>query len=140
MAAVLVLMPLLSPVTWLQHLSFLLPATYLLAAEHLAFRRWSRPVAAVLAAYVVVTVVCNRGVVGRDASLLLFSWHAHTWAILGLLGLLMGSRPTTRSAVEPVGRTRMPERGSSRSPARSLVHARTRPVREGSHAWGSRLS
>lgn len=56
-AAVLVLIPLLSPVTWLQHLSFLLPATYLLAAEHLTFRRWSRPVAAFLAVYLVVTLI-----------------------------------------------------------------------------------
>lgn len=100
MAAVLVLIPLLSPVTWLQHLSFLLPATYLLAAQHLAFRRWSRPVAAVMAIYFVITVVCNRGMVGRDASLLLFSWHAHTWAMLVLLGTVMITRPTARPQEE----------------------------------------
>ncbi len=95
MAAVLVLMPLLSPVTWLQHLSFLLPATYLLAAQHLAFRRWSRPLALGIGVYFVITVVCNRGIIGRVPSLLLFSWHAHTWAMLGLLASLMITRPTS---------------------------------------------
>jgi len=96
MAAVLALIPLLSPVTWLQHLSFLLPAAYLLVAEHLAFRRWSRPVSAFIAVYAMATVVCNRGLIGRDASLLMMSWHGHTWAILGLLSTLMATRPTTR--------------------------------------------
>jgi len=145
MAAVLVLMPLLSPVTWLQHLSFLLPATYLLAAEHLAFRRWSRPVAAMVAIYALITVVCNRGFVGRDVSLLLFSWHAHTWAILALLGLLMGARPTTRSIVEreePAAPTGGGD-GSIRTP-KFVVHppASFHPTgpRRVARAWGSKSS
>ena len=100
MTAILVLIPLLSPVTWLQHLSFLLPAIYLLVAERVAFRRWRVRFTVALAIYGLITVVCNRGLIGRDASLLLFSWHAHTWAIVGLLALLMGLRPTTRSARE----------------------------------------
>lgn len=114
MAAVLILMPLLSPVTWLQHLSFLLPAAYLLAAEHLAFRRWSRPVAATLALYLIVTLICNRGLIGRDASLVLMSWHGHTWAMLALLATVMVIRPTSRpgaaalvapAATEPANRS-----------------------------------
>ena len=101
MAAVLVLILLLSPVTWLQHLCWLLPATYLLAAEHLTYRRWSRPVSVILAVYLVVTLVCNRGLIGREASLILLSWHAHTAALLVILALIMTTRPTTIDRREP---------------------------------------
>ena len=141
-AAVLVLMPLLSPVTWIQHLSFLLPALYLLAAEHLAFRRWARPVAATLAAYAVVTVACNRGLIGRDASLLLFSWHAHTWAIVGLLATLMAARPATRPAVDaPEAAPAAPGVAVAVAVA-SVPSHRPRPVgpRKAEPAWGSRSS
>ena len=142
MAAVLVLMPLLSPVTWLQHLSFLLPATYLLAAEHLAFRRWSRPVAALIAVYVVVTVVCNRGLVGRDASLLMMSWHAHSWAMLGLLGLLMGVGPTTVRAADSAPEQVVPV--VARAGGRKGIGPRATlylfGTRKGLQAWGSKSS
>jgi len=138
MAAVLVLIPLLSPVTWLQHLSFLLPAAYLLMAERLAFRGWSRPVSAMLLIYAVVTVICNRGFIGREAGLLLMSWHAHTWAILGLLGLLMATRPTTRSARGPVAQVETAQIPSSVVPPRGS--ALTKGPRKVARAWSSRSS
>ena len=102
MAAVVVLTLLLSPVTWLQHLCWLLPATYLLAAQHLAYQRWSRSVAVVLAVYLVVTLVCNRVLIGREASLILFSWHVHTGGMLAILGLIMATRPTALDRRQPI--------------------------------------
>ena len=146
MTAVLVLIPLLSPVTWLQHLPFVLPAAYLLVAEHVAFRRWRLRVAVAMGAYGLVTVACNRGVIGRDASLLLFSWHAHTWAVVGLLGLLMGLRPATRPAdalaadEPPAARDPVP-RPTPVAPAHPSGRPR-RPfaLRKVARAWGSRSS
>lgn len=139
MAAILVLMPLLSPVTWLQHLSFLLPALYLLAAEGLAFRPWSRPVAAFVAAYAAATVVCNRGLIGRDAGLLLMSWHAHTWAILGLLLTMMAAGPTARPAPSlvapgPAAPSTPPQ------PGRAATRPSPAGPRRARAAWGSRSS
>ena len=99
-AAILVLMPLLSPVTWMQHLIFLLPAAYLLVAERRAFRPLGRTALAVMGGYVLVTVILNRGIIGREASLLLFSWHVHTWAMLGLLAVLMAVCPTAQPATD----------------------------------------
>ena len=122
LAAVLVLILLLSPVTWLQHLCWLLPATYLLAAEHLTYRRWSRSVAGVLTVYLVVTLVCNRSLIGREASLILFSWHAHTGGMLAILALIMATRPTALGRREP---STAPTLGSATVAVRPPVPART---------------
>lgn len=132
-AAVLALMPLLSPVTWLQHLSFLLPAAYLLAAERLAFRPWSRSVAWAVGAFALVALVCNRGLIGRDASLLLMSWHGHTWAALGLLILLMTARPTA-SRGEPT------PSAIAASASTLAVPPRPRNSPRSVLSWGSKLN
>jgi alpha-1,2-mannosyltransferase len=93
-AAVLLLVPLLSPVTWIQHIVFAIPAVYLLVAGHRSFRPLGLPVLATIGLYCLLANVLNRGLIGRDASLVLYSYHVHTFAMLLLLGALMAARPT----------------------------------------------
>ncbi|WP_435011071.1 glycosyltransferase family 87 protein [Tundrisphaera lichenicola] len=99
MAAVLILIPLLSPVTWLQHLVFLLPAAYLLVVEHRAIHRLGSMALATVGLFAVLANVLSRDLVGRGNSLLLLSLHIHTLAMLLLLGLLMARRPTVVPAL-----------------------------------------
>ncbi len=103
MAALMILMPLLSPVTWLQHLVFLIPAAFLIVAGHRAFRRLGGLGLAAIGAYAVFAVFLSRNVVGRTNSLVLLSYHTHTLAMLLLLGLLMANRPTAS-----IGRASLP--------------------------------
>ncbi|WP_435017870.1 glycosyltransferase family 87 protein [Tundrisphaera sp. TA3] len=112
-AALLIAMPLLSPVTWMQHLAFLLPAVYLLVAEHRAFRPLGRPALVALGLYGLATVGLNRGIIGREASLLLFSFHVHAWAMLVLLALLMRRRPTSTIATPATAPTPAPAVGAT---------------------------
>lgn len=112
MAAVLILIPLLSPVTWLQHLVFAVPAAYLLVAGHRSFRPLGRRALVTFGVYGLFAVGLNRGLVGRDLSLLLFSYHVHTLALLMLLGLLMANCPG--SGQDPVDRA--DDRRSGRKP------------------------
>jgi alpha-1,2-mannosyltransferase len=98
MAAVLILIPLLSPVTWLQHLVFVIPAIFLIVAENRAFRPLGRPALAVLWVYAILSIFLSRGFVGKPNSLVLFSYHIHTLAMLLLLGLVMWKRPTALPA------------------------------------------
>ncbi|HVA49965.1 MAG TPA: glycosyltransferase family 87 protein [Pirellulales bacterium] len=93
-AAVGVLALLLSPITWYQHCVALLPAFYLLTRTAAAGGRVAPWMYAVVAAFIAIVIVLNRGVIGRDATLLLASYHLTTWAILSVLLLTLGGRST----------------------------------------------
>ncbi len=95
-SAVLVVALLLSPVTWTQHLVWLLPALYLIAAEHLAGRRLPRLGLAAMAAYALFAVLLNREVLGRAVYLTLLAGGLHTVAMLLILLVLITYRPTAR--------------------------------------------
>ncbi len=122
MAAVMILIPLLSPVTWLQHLVFLIPAAYLIVAENRAFRRPGRAEIAALWLYATLAIVLSRAVLGRDNSLVLLGYHTHTLAMLLLLGVLMARRPTALASAaatdiaRPLG-LRVPRVATVESPA-----------------------
>lgn len=92
-SGVLVLALLLSPVTWIQHLVFVVPALYLIAAEGCS-RSLGIPATAAMWAYAVPALLLNREVVGRDLSLLLLSYHVHTLALLLVLAVILLRRPT----------------------------------------------
>ncbi|MCA1685689.1 MAG: DUF2029 domain-containing protein [Planctomycetia bacterium] len=121
LAAVMVLIPLLSPVTWLQHLVFVVPAAYLLAAGHRSSRPLGRTALGSLGLYWVLAVVLNRGLVGRGASLVLLSYHVHTLAMLVLLGVLMARRPMTLPAPTDPGDDRRAVRGPMSARRRVLA-------------------
>ena len=87
-AAVSILMLLFSPITWGQHCVALLPACYFISALFISRGQLPRPAIGLLGFYVLVVLLLNRGFLGKDASLLLGSYHAETFAFLGLLALL----------------------------------------------------
>lgn len=91
--AVLILTLLLSPVTWLQHLVFVVPALYLIAAEGCG-RTLGTPASAAMWAYAVPALLLNREVLGKDLSLLILSYHVHTLALLLVLAVVLLRRPT----------------------------------------------
>jgi hypothetical protein len=88
-AALLILMTLYSPVTWLQHLVWLIPATWLLAESRKTAQPWSKAAQATLWVYLVLALGLNRETLGRDNYYVLLSWHTHTVCQLLLLGLLV---------------------------------------------------
>ena len=108
-AAVGALALLLSPITWYQHCVALLPVFYLFASTVAAGARPARWMLAVIAMFLVIVVVLNRGLIGRDLTLLMASYHCTTWAIVGALGLAVGSR----IAISKTGNRREAESASS---------------------------
>jgi hypothetical protein len=95
-SAVLIAIPLFSPVTWLQHVVFVVPALYLLVAHDRAVQPLSKGAKTLMWLYVVLSLVLTRELVGKNNYLVLLSYHTHTICMLLLLGLLMSVRPTLR--------------------------------------------
>ena len=93
-SVVLILAALFSPVTWVQHLVLLVPALYLIVSEDRGIRSLGTPASAAMAAYVVLSIVLNRDLLGRETTLLLLSYHTHTLGMLLVLGVLLMRRPT----------------------------------------------
>jgi alpha-1,2-mannosyltransferase len=88
-AAVSLLILLVSPITWKQHCVGVFPAFYLVTRLGTSERSLPRWILAFLSVYVVVLLVADRGVIGRDLTLSLDSFGTTTWAILLLLGIVM---------------------------------------------------
>ncbi|HWB13924.1 MAG TPA: glycosyltransferase family 87 protein [Pirellulales bacterium] len=99
-AAVGALALLLSPITWYQHCVALLPVFYLFTRTAAARGRPAGWMWAVVSLFLLVVVVLNRGLIGRDTSLLLASYHLTTWAVLGAFALALGGTARSREAEE----------------------------------------
>ena len=86
-AALMLLMLLFSPVTWLQHFVFALPGIFWIVAQQQqtprAITRWGIGLFAVLA------LLLNRAFVGRHVYLLLLSYHTHTLSLFLLLAMIL---------------------------------------------------
>lgn len=93
-SGVLIATVLFSPVTWLQHVVFVIPAVYLLVAHDRAIARFAPAAKAVVWLYVIMAIFLNRELLGKDLYLVLLSYHIHTLCQLLILGLLMWVRPT----------------------------------------------
>ncbi len=93
-SAVLILALLLSPVTWAQHLVWILPALYLIMTEACAFRGLGAPATVAMWVYTVPALVLNREILGRDLNLLFLGYSMHTLAMLLVLAVILGRRPT----------------------------------------------
>jgi hypothetical protein len=91
-AAVGTLALLLSPITWYQHCVALLPVFYLFMRTVAAGIRPARWMVAIVVTFVVVVLLLSRGLIGREASLLLASYHLTTWAVVAALVLAVGNR------------------------------------------------
>ena len=81
-SAVMILALLLSPVTWVQHLVWLVPALYLIVVEARSNRGLGNPATIALGAYVVLAVVLNYELLGRQNFAVVLSYHPYTVAML----------------------------------------------------------
>lgn len=88
-SAALLLAVLLSPITWVQHLVFAVPALFLIVAEPRSSRTTAVARVMLLAAYAVLALVLNPEIVGREASFRLLGYGLHTGAMLLLVGWLL---------------------------------------------------
>jgi hypothetical protein len=98
-SGVLILALLLAPLAWVQHIVFALPAIYLIVARDWAIRKLPWPAMIAIGAYIVLTLLLNRELLGLRNYAVLLSYHIHTMGLLILLGLLMILRPTDRPAI-----------------------------------------
>ena len=102
-AAMGVLALLLSPITWYQHCVALVPPFYLVARTWAARGRPASWVLGMLTAFAIVHLVLSRGLIGRDATLLLATFHLTTWTLCGVLAITLGGRAhaAATDAAEP---------------------------------------
>lgn len=96
-AGLLVMMVLLSPVTWVQHIVWVIPAAYFVASAEWSKRRGGAWAFRLLGVYALAAIVLNRGFVGPKASLVLQANHVHVFAMLVLLGLSVWGGRTLQS-------------------------------------------
>jgi hypothetical protein len=94
----MLLVLLLSPVTWTQHLVMVIPTLFLIIAQGLGVGGLSRIGKSGLALFAVLALVLNRSVVGKSAYLTLLGYHIHTVAMLIMLALLLVYRPCVPSS------------------------------------------
>lgn len=100
-SAVMILALLLSPVTWAQHLVWLVPALYLIVVDTRSTKGLGKPATIVLGAYVVLAVVLNYELLGRQKFALLLSYHPYTVAMLLVLALLMFNAKHPKGFIRP---------------------------------------
>ena len=97
----MILALLLSPVTWVQHLVWLVPALYLIVVEARSNRGLGNPATIALGAYVVLAVVLNYELLGRQNFAVVLSYHPYTVAMLLALAMLMFNAKLPRRFTYP---------------------------------------
>jgi hypothetical protein len=96
-SAVMIFALLLSPVTWVQHLVWLVPALYLIVVHARSQKGLRTSATIALGAYVVLADVLNYELLGRRNFSLLMSYHPFTVAMLLVLAMLMfNAKPLRR--------------------------------------------
>jgi alpha-1,2-mannosyltransferase len=94
----LLMMLLLSPLTWLQHAVWALPAIYVIVAANQ--KRPGAMTVLTLAIYALFALALNRETLGRSNYLLLLSYHVPTTCFLLLLLLSMQIRPAAEEGAD----------------------------------------
>lgn len=122
-AAVSILLLVLSPITWGQHCVGIVPACLLVADRILRSERQAVWMWLLLGWFAVFSVILNRAIVGRSIDALLRSYHVETFALLGLLAVVMGWRARVDGSWSPGPVTRS-ALGSQRADARTSGAAR----------------
>ena len=92
-SGMLILILLLSPVVWLHHLVFMLPAMFCLLAHDRCVEKLDRPAALLLGIYILLSLVFCRELLGKSGTLLLLSYRVYTVCTLIVLGLMLWVRP-----------------------------------------------
>ncbi len=91
-SALLIIALLLSPITWVQHLVWLVPALYLIAMDSRGKEGLSLPVKLAMALYGLLAVVLNYELLGRKNFSLLLTIHPFAIGMLLILGILLFDR------------------------------------------------
>lgn len=91
-SAVLLLALLLSPITWIQHMVFAIPALFLVAVEVRRARGPGPWTTAGLVAFVILALVLNRELLGRERYLWLLARGSHAVALTILLAVVLTCR------------------------------------------------
>ncbi|HEX5551081.1 MAG TPA: glycosyltransferase family 87 protein [Nitrospira sp.] len=94
-AAVLILALLLSPMTWQQHLAWLLPGAFVVLASARLRNGLKPPEWLMLSAYIVLVMVLNYEVLGKSRFEMLLSYHPFGVAMILLFGLVVGMKSET---------------------------------------------
>jgi hypothetical protein len=100
-SALLLLMLLFSPVTWLQHFIFALPAIFWVVAEQQTRPRKLRLCGMIL--FGILSLLMNRELLGRQNYLLLLSYHTHTLCLLLLFALVVAGLSSRECSAEGEG-------------------------------------
>jgi hypothetical protein len=105
-AGVLILAMLLSPVAWVQHLVWLIPALYVILADMRAQGGVSWPAWVMLGGYVIITQVLNYEFLGKRMGEAVLSYRPFTIGMLLVFGLLMIRARDAAGMWSPAGRLR----------------------------------
>ncbi|MAT16499.1 MAG: hypothetical protein CMJ46_14645 [Planctomyces sp.] len=100
-----VLILLYSPITWGQHCVGLLPLFFLLGNHMLRGRKSSRMLVFAGGFYLLVNLVLNRGLIGKDLTWLLDCYHVPTFSILLFVPVILRLRAEAVPAMEAEGET-----------------------------------
>jgi alpha-1,2-mannosyltransferase len=100
-SAVMIFMLLLSPVTWVQHLVWLVPAIYLVVVDARSNTGLGSPATIALGVYVVLADVLNYELLGKQKFELLLSYHPYTVAMVLVLAMLMFNAKFPRRGTHP---------------------------------------
>ena len=100
-SAVMIFTLLLSPVTWVQHLVWLVPAIYLVVVDARSNKGLGNPATIALGAYVVLADVLNYELLGKQKFELLLSYHPFTVAMVLVLAMLMFNAKLPRRGTHP---------------------------------------
>ena len=92
-SAALLVCVLCSPITWVQHLVFAVPALFLTVAEQRSQSFVGAARFLLVAVFALLAVVLNPEVLGRETSFRFLGYGPHTVALLLLLGWLLLRRP-----------------------------------------------
>jgi len=97
-SALLVLMLLLSPLTWIQHLPWLLPALYLIVLRVAGSASLDKVALLGLVLYGLIAVVLNYEVLGKRGYTILLTYKPYTIGMLLVLALVFHLRPRLQTA------------------------------------------
>jgi hypothetical protein len=94
-ASLLVLLVLLSPVTWEQHLVLMIPTLYLITAEEVATAEIKGGVLVLLILFVLLSLVITRDLIGKVNYMILLEYHVQTLCMLIVFSIALLSHPTS---------------------------------------------
>jgi hypothetical protein len=96
-SGLLILMLFLSPLTWIQHLPWLVPALYWIAAKAFSNEGLSHLSKVAMGLYVIIAVVLNYEVLGKQNFLVFLSFKPFTIGMLLIFAVLMLQSKNTAS-------------------------------------------